>query len=142
MSTCRVSPELFTLFRVYESTASASTYPTLERLDSMTFSRPYALVGFHLCTSFVNTVGSALLNVSLLVGQNEPRITLSNSIRAVAQQFFGGVNIGTKETFMNMGNTGVLIPPGTPVALYGFTRANSITTRINTVCALYLAPVE
>lgn len=130
MPTCVQPVEFRTLFGGYTAAMGNPGYvfPQMVLLDTIKFTVAYALVGVQLSTSIVN-LGASIAGVYIVIGQDKPNLSVSDSIGAPICEFSSLNSIAgppiipiptTKSGSAPFGGYAVPLQPGTPISLYGF----------------------
>lgn len=117
--------------------SATALFPNIQKIpgDEATFTAevPYLLVGLVLSSSLV-IFGSNKGGIVVVIGQRQPQITVSKSIKSPVHHITGPNSItGTpniivptsKVTPVSFGAYGVIIPALTPVSLYAFADATA-----------------
>lgn len=124
---CVTPVEFRTLFGGFNGRAD-TVFPEMVLLDTLKFTVAYALMGVQLSSSITN-LGTPLAGVFVVVGQDKPKLTVSNSIGSPICQYSAQNSIvgppivpipTTKSGSAPFGSLGYPLPAGTPVSLYGF----------------------
>ncbi len=138
--TCRRQIEPYCLTASF--TGSARVYPALDLVNWISFEKPYALVGLHFNTSLV-AEEDFVSGAFLIANQQEPRLTLSDSIRAIAahiQHRADGPGGGLLDDWISFGKNGIALPVGRRLSLY-CCAGNGGVARVTSVASLQLVPI-
>ncbi len=138
MSACHQIPFVLSGSKIATGTA---VYPLFQLLDSITLERPYTLNGLWLTSCNTPPVGVAG-GIMVILGQNQPVVRLSPSLRILSTHLARGAALTTtfdRSSRLNFSARPLLIQAGEPVSLYG-SGATAAFLQYFAACILHVVP--
>lgn len=123
--TCRRLIEFHTLVAQFIGGGPIVTiYPQHFFITSVSYPVDYALVGMHLCSSLLNGTQAFPVSVAVVVGQNVPVLSMSESIRVVGSHLMADDQWENLiplvyNTWFSWHKTAIEIPANSPISFYG-----------------------